>query len=216
MAKDQWYGDRSYSQHGEDLLIANIFKLIGRECPSFMDVGAHHPSHISNTCLLSQRGSRGLNVDANQVLIDYFMEMRPQDTNVCIGVAPSPGIGVFLVYDDYSGRNSFCQAEFDSDPNLKVNKTVDVELTSINALVSKHLNGFWPSFLNIDIEGLDYQVLESANFAWGNRPDVICVEARKKESWRFVSHMKSRGYFPIIRMGENLIFVADPHKHALT
>jgi FkbM family methyltransferase len=216
MASDQWYGDRTYSQHGEDLLIANIFKLIGAHKPTFIDLGAHHPTHISNTWLLYQNGSRGVNVDANQKLIDLFNQKRPEDVNVCVGVSATKGLGRFLMHDDLSGRNSFCQAEFDADPNLKVSKTVDVELTTVNDLIVKHFGGFWPNFLSIDIEGLDYQVLETANFMWGNLPHVVCVEARKKDSWRFNSLMKHRGYFPVVRMGENLIFAADPHRQALS
>ena len=37
---DQWYGCKTYSQHGEDLVFLNIFRLIGVKKISWLDMGA--------------------------------------------------------------------------------------------------------------------------------------------------------------------------------
>jgi hypothetical protein len=55
----QWYGGRTYAQHGDDLAIINLFNCLRIRQPSYLDIGAHHPFHLSNTALLYQRGSAG-------------------------------------------------------------------------------------------------------------------------------------------------------------
>src|SRR5579871_5884717 len=61
----QIFGHLTYSQHGEDMIFANIFHIIGIEKPSYMDIGAYHPINISNTAYFYAKGSRGVNIDAN-------------------------------------------------------------------------------------------------------------------------------------------------------
>jgi len=66
--RDQWFGGRTYAQHGDDLAVLNIFKRLGIEKPSYLDVGAYHPFDLSNTALLYERGSRGIVVEPNMAL----------------------------------------------------------------------------------------------------------------------------------------------------
>ncbi len=85
----QWYGGRTYAQHGDDLAIINLFNCLRIQQPSWLDIGAHHPFHLSNTALLYQRGSRGINVEANPALMEAFKLHRPEDKNVCVAVVAS-------------------------------------------------------------------------------------------------------------------------------
>ena len=77
---------RSYSQCGEDLIIAFLFRSLGIERPGYIDIGAHHPTYLSNTRLLYARGSRGINIEANPALIRRFRTQRPGDVNLNIGI----------------------------------------------------------------------------------------------------------------------------------
>src|SRR6476646_5268501 len=62
------YGYRSYSQEGEDRVLASLlFKIRGgKEVTDgfYVDVGAHHPFKYSNTCFFYARGWQGINIDA--------------------------------------------------------------------------------------------------------------------------------------------------------
>jgi hypothetical protein len=53
----------TYSQHGEDRLILDYFKKLGRPTGTYVDVGANYPIKISNTYLLYRSGWRGLTVE---------------------------------------------------------------------------------------------------------------------------------------------------------
>jgi hypothetical protein len=81
--RDQWFGGRTYAQHGDDLAVLNIFKRLGIERPSYLDVGAYHPFDLSNTALLYERGSRGINVEPNEALFGAVSSRRGRMTSTC-------------------------------------------------------------------------------------------------------------------------------------
>jgi len=78
--------NKSYSQCGEDLLIRFLFDLLRVSRPSYIDLGAHHPSYLSNTKKLYSEGCRGINIEANPALIASFHRHRSKDLNLNIGI----------------------------------------------------------------------------------------------------------------------------------
>ena len=79
-------------------MLCNLFRLMGIERPGYLDLGAHHPYVISNTALLYERGSRGVNVEANPALVVAFREVRPDDVTVNVGVGPEQGTRPFYQF----------------------------------------------------------------------------------------------------------------------
>lgn len=209
MHPDQNYGHLTYSQHGEDLLVVNIFKLIGIDKPSYLDLGAHHPINISNTALLYSRGSRGVNIEANHNLFFAFEINRREDKNICIGVHMTQGLHKMSMYDALSGLNTFHH-----EPSFAPSFSAPIECKTINQIVTEYCNGIWPDFLTMDLENLDYEILSRANFN-SYKPKVICVEVRKTESEKFYNLLIPLGYFSLARCGENLIFVLNEYINLL-
>jgi FkbM family methyltransferase len=204
---DQRWGGRTYSQHGEDLLFLSIFEQLGIQNPSWLDIGAHHPENISNTKLLYDLGFRGVNVEANPNLYMEFLKQRPEDTNICIGVGLVNGSARFYMYDDTSGRNTFSEKEV-KEYNHTVRKETVLPVTTLDKLVDDYCSGNYPHLLSIDVEGLDYDVLNHANFLQSS-PVVVCVETRLKDSAKMQKMMNGKGYVFYVRMGENMIFVHE-------
>lgn len=205
---DQHFGQFTYSQHGEDLVIVNIFAQLGMEKPSYLDLGAHHPSRISNTKLLYERGSRGVNVEANPNLMREFYEQRPQDHNVCIGVSLEDGAAPLFMFDEYSGRNTLSQMEVEyvrEHVGMEVKEAKIIQTKKLQTIVDDYCRGEFPWFLNCDIEGLDFDILASTDFL--GCPAVICVEAR--DSKKMCDMMGTKRYYPYCQMGENIIFIKE-------
>lgn len=208
---DQHFGPLTYAQHGDDLMLANLFKLMGISEPSYLDLGAHHPFIISNTALLYARGSRGINVEANPNLINNFRNLRPNDINILAGVGVIPGLSSFYMYSDTSGRNTMSEKESQSVPGMTIKKSIQIEVMTITQIVEAYCHGIYPDLLSTDIEGLDYDVLCSADFSV-SKPKVIITEVRRAEGLPIKNLLRARGYFTYCRMGENLIFVANPYE----
>jgi hypothetical protein len=59
--------------------------------------------------------------------------------------------------------------------NLKIEDVVQIQVTTLNDVIKQYSNDEFPDFMSIDIEGLDFDVLESCDFSKG-KPLVLCVE----------------------------------------
>lgn len=205
---NQRLGCITYAQHGDDLMILNLFYLMGIEKPSYLDIGAHHPVNISNTKLLYDRGARGVNVEANPNLIEEFNKQRPHDQNVCVGVGLKDGHSNFYMYSDSSGRNTFSVDEVASlDGIMTVKKQLALPITTIDGIVNKYCGARYPDLLTVDIEGLDYDVLKTADFASAGKPKLVVVEVRRHDTLKFLEMMQKKGYILLCRMIENLFFI---------
>lgn len=210
--QDQRYGHITYAQHGDDLMIANIFTLLGIAQPTYLDIGAHHPTTISNTALLYARGSKGVNIEANPLLISEFKKLRPLDTTVNIGVAVENGTKVFHMWGDTSGRNTFSEDEVRSlSDKHKIYRTMNLPVLTIDEIILRFCRGTYPDLLTMDIEGLDYDVLKSANFS-KSCPKIIVTETRLHCSEPVKRLLEDREYFCYCRMGENLFFIHNAYR----
>ncbi len=217
---DQYFGGRTYSQHGDDLIVTCLFQSMGIQRPSYLDIGAHHPENISNTALLHKRGSRGINVEPNPNLYSRFVELRKEDVNLNVGASPSPGTLTFYMIDDFSGRNTFsreaAEAFVRDNPSFKISKTMDIPVMTIDGIVERYANGVYPDFLTIDVEGLDEQIISSANFSQ-SKPKVICIEVDNacgnNGEGRIKALLESRGFYCVIRAVGNLIFVDAQYRN---
>jgi len=204
--RDQWFGGRTYAQHGDDLAMLNIFKRLGIEKPSYLDVGAYHPFDLSNTALLYERGSRGINVEPNQAQHALFVKHRPDDINLCVGVAPFVGRLPFHHVAADPGRFTFDVA---TATTLGITRTVELPVLTLNDIVTYHASGIWPDLLSLDIEGLDIDVLRAADFI-NCPPRVVIVEADcggGDTSHELAALMAVKGFIPHSWCGNNLIFV---------
>lgn len=212
--RDQGFGCISYAQYGEDLILLNIFALLELDRPRFIDIGAHHPQHLSNTALFYERGARGINVEPNPNLISAFRQMRPEDQNLNIGIACENGTLEYFMVDDLSGRNTFdrdtAERFIESAPGFTIQQTLRIPVRTLDSVVDEYMSGQYPDLLCIDAEGLDYEILECAHFGV-ERPMVICAEvvsgASDNGSERIISLLRGRGYEPYVRTVCNLIFL---------
>ena len=204
---DQLFGDKTYAQHGDDIVIRVLFNSLGINTPSYLDVGAHHPETISNTKLFYDTGSRGINVEANPELHKLFVAQRPGDVNLNVGVGTKSGFQDFYMIDSHSGRNTFVKKiaeEFVRDyPEFSITEVKQIPVFTIEQVLQHRTI---PDFLSIDIEGLDYDVLASIDYR--RYPfKVICVEIQPYSEEDIRTLMFNVGYATVIRCGSNLIFI---------
>lgn len=206
---DQRFGHISYSQHGDDMFLLNLFDLLKIQQGRYLDLGAHHPESISNTALLYKRGWRGVNVDASAKAIELFNRSRPDDRNILSGVGPESGTGEFLMFADNHGRNTFSKRESMSWGGPPEPNKVQVPIATLTEIINRHCDQRWPDFINMDIEGYDLMVLLSLDAR--NRPttSIWCVECRPTEELLMKATMLSLGYIPLCRLIANIVFVRN-------
>lgn len=169
---------RSYSQHGEDMVMKSFYDgMIGYK-GFYVDIGAHHPIRFSNTQYFYKQGWRGINVDATPGSMKLFNLLRRRDINLEMGIAPEKGEMIFYCFDEpaLNGFNADVAKDRDKNTRYKIIKEVKVPTMPLSGLFSQFLpKGQKVDFMTIDVEGLDLEVLKSND--WEKyRPDYLMVE----------------------------------------
>lgn len=166
---------QAFSQEGEDLLLKRIFQDQPRGF--FVDVGAHHPIHFSNTLLLYRRGWRGVNIDAMPGSMAAFKQLRPEDCNIESGVAEEEGDMTYYCYE-HPALNTFDPGEVEGFrmQGIESVETRRVHVRPLKDILHESIPDLRPlDLMTIDVEGLEMQVLRSND--WSKyRPKVLLVE----------------------------------------
>ena len=166
----------SYSQEGEDGILKRVFA--GQGPGFFVDIGAHHPKRYSNTYYFYLYGWRGINVDPAPGTMQMFNAIRPRDINVEAAVANGNRALTYYEFDE-STLNGFSkeisESRNENGPYKIVNERT-VQTTKLSEILDRHLPpGQKIDFLNIDVEGLDLEVLQSNN--WEKyQPTIVLAE----------------------------------------
>lgn len=205
---------KSYSQCAEDLLIKYVFNLRGIEKPTYIDIGANDPFFLSNTALFYEIGCRGINIEANSELCKRFELHRPEDVNLNFGISSFESELDFYIMSDNT-LSTFSKDEYAQMVLLgqKLKKITKIKLYPITKILEKYNSGNFPDFMSIDVEGLDFQILQSINYEISS-PKVICVEAaeyspkgsgaRRSE---LIDYLVSKGYYEYANTNLNAIMI---------
>jgi FkbM family methyltransferase len=164
---------KSYSQHGEDLILKEYFKdKIG----TFLDLGANDGITLSNTYLFYELGWEGLMVEGSPYVFERLNNRFENEDRVqCLNVFLSDKEGL---YDFYHNTNHHVNPNIDRN-NMDLLSTID-----INSYQRAKDWGFFEKkeifchtfakvvelskikkydLISIDIEGMDYNVLSQIN-----------------------------------------------------
>src|SRR6476660_7390814 len=171
------YADETFSQCGEDRILAFLFGQLAIPTPRYLDVGAGHPCVGNNTYLFYRAGAKGVCVEPNPDLAAFIREKRPRDELLNVGVsAEKSGPCHYYLFEEW-GLNTFdaeeaaARARSGRHPILKEMSVPVVRLESI-------ITDYFPDgleLLSLDTEGLDLALLKSLNYK-RHRPLAICVE----------------------------------------
>ena len=172
-----FFKKKSYSMDQEDLIIKEYFKEKNKGF--YVDVGCYHPLQRNNTMLLYQKGWRGINIDISYFSIKLFKFLRPDDFNLNTAVSNKEGDVNMFFQKKLSQLSTIKenQAQNAFQGNILKKKISSKRLTSI--LNESHYKNQKIDFLNIDVEGADFEVLQSLDFNKYS-PELICIEVIEK------------------------------------
>jgi FkbM family methyltransferase len=169
----------SYAQEGEDVVLRRLLEGSNHGPGFYLDVGAHHPFRFSNTYHFYEQGWRGINIEPAADAIAQFNRLRPRDLNIQIGVAEAPGKLTYYVFDE-PALNTFdatLMRAREANTPYRVVRTEIVPVERLDAILRDRLpKGQAVTFMSIDVEGLDLQVLRSNDWA-ACRPEFVLTEA---------------------------------------
>jgi FkbM family methyltransferase len=176
------YGKLSYSQEGEDMILARIFEA--QINGFYVDVGAHHPQSLSNTYYFYLQGWRGINIEASPNSMTIFNKVRARDINLEVAISDISELLTYYTFNE-SAINGFCKPlvdELSKNERFEIIAETPIQTYTLSQILDNYLpNNQVIDFLNIDVEGLDYQVLKSND--WKKyRPKIVLVESLQPSS----------------------------------
>jgi len=209
----------SSSQAGEDCIISYALKALNLPVSSctYLDIGANHPIDFSNTYFMYQKGARGVLVDANPQLIPKLKFYRPEDIvlNNIVCNEPDKTMDFYILSGDGLSTANYesVQASIKEAPWIKIVDTVKVKSISIKDIIDKYFEKA-PTVLNIDIEGMEMDILNSIDFE-KFRPLFIIIEMIPFskdlvvgiKNQEIIDFMKKHDYTEYAFSGINSIFI---------
>ena len=162
----------------------------------YLDVGANHPTKISNTYALYRAGWSGVVVEPNPAFRRLHRFFRQRDTFVNIGITRTAGLLPFYhhLWAVLSG--------FGAQSAVGARRVEMLPVLPLDALLPLCRRAE-VSILSIDVEGLNYEVLQTGAQLL-ERVNYIIIEYGEEEA-EIAAYCQTHGFQTIHRTVHNLI-----------
>lgn len=199
----------SYKTENEDVILYHVLK--NEPHIFYIDVGCNEPTVGSVTKLLYDKlGARGLNIDVEKDMIELTKSERPEDISLCIGVGESEGVARFCTQGEYGGLSTMVEDNI----FLENKEYKEIEITTLKNICEQYVGADKEiTFLKIDVEGMEQQVLKGANFK-KYRPKLIimestlpCTDISNYFEWEKI--LIEAGYHMVYEHGVNRYYVSN-------
>ena len=198
-----------YSQCNEDEL---MLKYLPEKIGTYIDVGAGQPVRGSNTYYFYKKGWTGYLFEPIQSNINLLNFFRKRDLKYqkLIGEINSKSEFYEFVPTEYSTTIKSIAEELVTQ-GKKLRKVYDLESIRLSD-TNIELTPLEPSFISIDVEGADLQVLNSID--WSRiKPRVVCIEeASETKSILIKEKLKLEGYLLVENSEISKIYLHESYK----
>lgn len=189
----------SYSQFKEDKYIWDILQKYDLTGSSFIDVGANHPTDISNTYLLYRNGLNGIIIEPNIEFAKLFKKFRKRDIVLMVGCSNQNAILPFHI------SKTPVISSFSQEKEINVYKTEYLPVMELDSVV-KNLNLEFVNLLSIDAEGLNIEVMQGGPETIA-KSLIVCVEFDSEGEKKIIANLLG-GQFQFLKtFGCNLIYL---------
>jgi len=210
------YALKSYSQEGEDMILRRLFG--DKKDGFYVDVGAHHPKRFSNTYFFYKLGWKGINIDAMPGSMKLFQKYRSRDINIEKPISDKKQILTYYAFNE-PALNSFSK-ELSEKREKEANGyhiifEKNIETSTLEEILDRNLQNknIEIDFLTIDVEGLDFIVLQSNNFK-KYKPKVILIEIldcslADIQNSEIANFLKKYNYIVYAKLVNTVIFIEN-------
>ena len=172
------YYSISYSQTGEDIIID--FFLAAKKIAgfSYLDIGANHPTRLSNTYKFYEQGFRGVCVEPDPAVYSILKAKRSGDICLNVGISNKECKGVDFYIMENPLLNTFSKEEADfmvDSGQAKLRQVTKIPLMRVDTLLDRYFPQGSPVLVNLDVEGIDELVIRDFPFS-RYRPALFCIE----------------------------------------
>lgn len=193
----------SYSQAGEDRIIEELISDMDPSKSIYIDVGANHPTRLSNSYRFYRMGWQGIVVEPNRTLLKMHQRIRPRDEHLAVACG-SQSVVLRFQHAVSHVLSGFSEGSM---------KTADIKRSELMPILTvDKISLLYPekeiAFMSIDVEGFDLEVARGA-ISTLKRTRVVVIEGSENDS-QLMELFKSNGFSLHYNTRHNLIFFRDP------
>ena len=166
---------RSFSFNGEDRILAKYLPELKGQ---YLDIGSGYPVVGSNTYLFYNRGWSGITVDPLENSFHKHKLKRGRDRQILGVLTGRKDVAAKVTFYEYSAndfstssKSRYLQLKNEGTYPIKIREVISIKLDQLK-LSAGPLD---PYLLDIDVEGNEFEILESNNWEIF-LPRVIAVE----------------------------------------
>lgn len=210
------YYTLSYSQTGEDIIIDFFLTAKGISDFTYLDIGANHPTRLSNTYKFYELGYHGVCVEPDPDVFSVLKKKRNRDVCLNVGISNNEADRVDFYVMENPLLNTFSKEEAEfmvQSGQAKIRNIIQVPLIRIGSLLERYFESVPPVLVNLDVEGIDEMVIKDFPFS-RCRPALFCIEtvqlspdASSGKRLNIIELMASRNYRVFADTYINTIFV---------
>lgn len=208
---------KSYSEFGEDILLETLLARKGRLKADgfYVDIGACWARRFSNTYSFYRRGWSGICIDPRPGFEDSFIQYRPRDKCLNIGVGNSISSRKYYMFEnpvfntfDVVRAQTLGQIGGKGRSLLKV---LEVPVRPLNAILEEcGATAGKIDFISLDVQGFEMEVLEAFDIKFW-KPEIVVVDWKNKRvraiiKTDLVRKFESNGYKLTASTPQNLFF----------
>jgi len=189
----------SYAQSGEDAIVLAELTRLGEMQGIYIDVGANHPTRLSNTYLFYRSGLRGIVIEPADPLLQLHRSFRAGDVQIKTACGDRPTVAPFL------HAASHVLSGF-ATPRLKASPLLSEEYMPVLRLddIVPEITNDPILLLSIDVEGYDMQVVQGASKTLA-RSRFVIVEGSPNDQ-EMVKYLETRGFSVFATTPHNVVF----------
>lgn len=213
----KWWGVRirarwtgTYSQAGEDKILAGLLREAGVLHGTYIDVGANHPWVMSNSYLLYRNGWAGVVVEPLSTMVHRLEKHRPRD--VCVhGLCGSVvGTSVFFHMDPHVLSTASIEEKelLIASDTARLVTSEEMPVTTVGELTRQYLGGRL-DVLFTDTEGNDLEVLDGVDWLRSAPRVIVCEISSPTRSTEgeVTDYLAGKGYVSVASTDFNALFV---------
>jgi FkbM family methyltransferase len=207
-----------YSEDGEDGVLRAFYETRSDYRGFYIDIGAYHPIHLSNTQWFYEQGWHGINIDATPGSMKSFDKIRKHDINIETGVSDTRGEMEFHLFGTTSTVNRLRAPNISEPDELEGSgKMIKITVQPINELLDMYVTpGQHIDFITMDVEGHELKILQSLDFE-KYAPDFFLIEELDFVNKDFMEYytspiyalLRAKKYIVVAKTQRTVIFRAE-------
>ena len=192
-----------YSQNNEEEIILKYFS--DQSVGKFIDIGGFHPTQLSNTRCLVEKGWSGVYVEPSPVCMPAFTNEYSNNSNITLiqkAITANSGIAKFFESNG-DAVGTLSESHKHRWSTAVTFTETEVETLAMSSFLEDYFAG--TDFMSIDVEGTNLELFNLLPDSVLSQVKMLCIEHEGNHGY-MIERCNKFGFRSLLWNAENIIF----------